>query len=49
MAIAKAITELVNVARVTPDSHATPNFWRETQMKTLQARQVDLSLDHFAA
>ena len=24
-------------------SHATPHFWRETQMKTLQARQVDLS------
>ena len=24
-------------------SHATPYFWRETQMKTLQARQVDLS------
>ena len=24
-------------------SHATPHFWREMQMKTLQARQVDLS------
>ena len=24
-------------------SHATPHFWRKTQMKTLQARQVDLS------
>ena len=24
-------------------SHATPYFWREMQMKTLQARQVDLS------
>ena len=24
-------------------SHATPHFWRETRMKTLQARQVDLS------
>ena len=24
-------------------SHATPRFWRETQMKSLQARQVDLS------
>ena len=24
-------------------SHATPYFWRETQTKTLQARQVDLS------
>ena len=24
-------------------SHATPHFWREMQMKTLQARQADLS------
>ena len=24
-------------------SHATPHFWREMRMKTLQARQVDLS------
>ena len=24
-------------------SHVTPHFWREMQMKTLQARQVDLS------
>ena len=24
-------------------SHATPHFWREMQLKTLQARQVDLS------
>ena len=24
-------------------SHATPHFWREMQMATLQARQVDLS------
>ena len=24
-------------------SHATPYSWREMQMKTLQARQVDLS------
>ena len=24
-------------------SHATPHFWREMQMGTLQARQVDLS------
>ena len=24
-------------------SHATPHFWREMQMKTHQARQVDLS------
>ena len=24
-------------------SHATPHFWREMQMQTLQARQVDLS------
>ena len=24
-------------------SHATPHFWREMQMKILQARQVDLS------
>ena len=24
-------------------SHATPHFWREKQMKTHQARQVDLS------
>ena len=24
-------------------SHATPHFWREMQMKTLQARQVDFS------
>ena len=25
-------------------SHATPHFWREMQMGTLQARQVDRSL-----
>ena len=24
-------------------SHATPHFWREMRMKTLQSRQVDLS------
>ena len=24
-------------------SHATPHFWRELQIETLQARQVDLS------
>ena len=24
-------------------SHATPHFWREMQMGTFQARQVDLS------
>ena len=24
-------------------SHATPHFWREIQIETLQARQVDLS------
>ena len=24
-------------------SHATPHFWREMQMETHQARQVDLS------
>ena len=30
-------------------SHATPHFWRETQMKTLQARQVDLLRLRFVA
>ena len=30
-------------------SHATPHFWREMRMKTLQARQVDLSLGRFTA